>query len=186
MKKVLLTITLIVTLLLSSFSFALTDIKGHWASDYINTLVLKGAIKGYPDDSFKPQNTIKVGEFTKILVNLLGEDVGNAKSGHWASLYLDEAKKKGLILKDENEFVVIDVVGANEKYYPCEIVLRPRLSYVISVYMFKGKSHNMLNFLPIELKNCTDFKCELIFPKLNFDLLKSTILAYRIRVFLCL
>ena len=44
------------------------DIAGHWAADNINQLVGLGAINGYPDGSFKPDNNITRAEFTTILV----------------------------------------------------------------------------------------------------------------------
>ncbi|HHY76695.1 MAG TPA: S-layer homology domain-containing protein [Firmicutes bacterium] len=33
------------------------DVRGHWAEPYISTMVDKGILTGYPDGSFKPDET---------------------------------------------------------------------------------------------------------------------------------
>ncbi len=107
MKKTLL-LTLAIILIISSTSFALSDIDAHWANPYIDKLIAKAAIAGYPDGTFKPENTISTAEFTKILVATLGHDMGNAATGHWASLYMDKARDLGLIKQSEDEFNAYD------------------------------------------------------------------------------
>lgn len=46
----------------------LTDINGHWAQSQIENLITKGVISGYPDNTFKPGNTITRAEFM-VMVN---------------------------------------------------------------------------------------------------------------------
>lgn len=41
----------------------LNDIDNHWGKTYIEELVKKGAIKGYPDNTFRPDGTITRAEF---------------------------------------------------------------------------------------------------------------------------
>ncbi|WP_308534129.1 S-layer homology domain-containing protein [uncultured Peptoniphilus sp.] len=48
----------------------LTDIKGHWAEEAINQGYGNGILTGYPDKSFKPDNTITRAE-TIIIINAL-------------------------------------------------------------------------------------------------------------------
>lgn len=43
-----------------------TDTAGHWASEYIAEGVEKNWINGYPDGTFRPQNTITRAEFVKL------------------------------------------------------------------------------------------------------------------------
>ncbi len=102
MKKLVLLLIVIFSVTISSF--ALTDISDHWAKPYIDDLIAKQAIGGYPDGTFKPENTISTAEFTKILVSSLGHHVGNATSGHWASNYMAKAYDLDLILSREDEF----------------------------------------------------------------------------------
>lgn len=66
--------------------------KYYWAHESIQTMSAKGIVKGYPDGKFKPSNNVTYGEFIKMaLVSATGKDVGEADTGHWASLYYNEA-----------------------------------------------------------------------------------------------
>lgn len=86
----------------------LNDITNHWAKKYIEKLIEIGSINGYGDGSFKPDNAIKVGEFTKILIVSLGYDnLGNSAENHWSLNYVNKAK--GLELINEGEFEITDL-----------------------------------------------------------------------------
>jgi hypothetical protein len=49
----------------------LADLKGHWARPDIMALVNLGAVAGYPDGTFKPNNQVRRGEFFKIMITAL-------------------------------------------------------------------------------------------------------------------
>lgn len=51
----------------SAETIKFSDIKGHWAEEYINTAAKSGLIIGYEDGSFRPENTITIEEFALIL-----------------------------------------------------------------------------------------------------------------------
>ncbi len=70
-----------------------TDVKqGNWAFNAVNAMSEKAIVKGYPDGSFKPGNTVTYGEFIKMaLVAGTGQDAGNAASGHWSTNYYNKA-----------------------------------------------------------------------------------------------
>ncbi len=55
----------------SAAETALSDISGHWAEQTILKLVGKGYVSGYPDGTFKPDNTVTRAEFLKILTAVL-------------------------------------------------------------------------------------------------------------------
>ena len=80
----------------------LKDISGHWAADNINKLVALGAINGYPDGSFKPNNTITRAEFATVLVkafkleNQDGKIFGDT-ANHWAKDYIAAAAANGVV-----------------------------------------------------------------------------------------
>lgn len=57
--------------MLSTSAYALTDISGHWAQESINKWVDAGIIKGYQDNTFKPNNNITRAEFATILSRVL-------------------------------------------------------------------------------------------------------------------
>lgn len=107
MKKSIITI-LILTLLLNSMTvFAgsnnrFFDTEKHWAKDHIYQLVDMEAIDGYPDGSFRADDSITVAEFTKIFISLVNLDVIKETEGtHWAQKYIDAAISKNYILIGE-------------------------------------------------------------------------------------
>ncbi len=87
----------------SQISPSLIDVRGHWAEKEIEKAIEIGYVSGYEDGTFKPDNTIANAEFIKMLVVALNPTTKYThKSGSdWYQVYVDEAIKQGLILKDE-------------------------------------------------------------------------------------
>lgn len=83
-----------------------SDTGSHWAKTYIEQLVAKGAIKGYTDGTFRPNNNITRAEFISILLRAMGNDPGQPKTGKWYDNYIKEAKAKGYI--KEGEFANVE------------------------------------------------------------------------------
>lgn len=80
----------------------LVDISGHWAAADINKLVTSGAITGYSNGSFKPDQNITRAEFVKILVKALKLETKSGKlftdtENHWAMDYISTAYTSGII-----------------------------------------------------------------------------------------
>lgn len=102
MKKIVVFICLIGLLVISTAEVHLSDISTHWAKSYVASLVAKEAIAGYPDGTFRPEGSIKIGEFTKILVVALGhKGIANSQTGHWATHYMDKGVALKLITNSE-------------------------------------------------------------------------------------
>ncbi len=81
---------------------SLRDITNHWAADLINNLVTRGAIKGYPDGTFRPDATITRAEFTTVVVKAFNFANSNGRvfsdtSGHWAKDYIATATAAGIV-----------------------------------------------------------------------------------------
>jgi murein DD-endopeptidase MepM/ murein hydrolase activator NlpD len=84
-----------------------TDAKSDaWYSDYVATGFSKNIIKGYPDSTFKPANTVSRAEFIKMLVVALELKIDlyvtrdpfkDVPKDAWYSLYAKYAKDKNLI-----------------------------------------------------------------------------------------
>jgi len=92
---------------------------GHWAEQTIIRLVEKGVIKGYPDGTIRPDDTIKRGEFAALLARNLELDTTDAEKepptfedidGHWSEkniealvdiCLLDQADYNGSLKPDE-------------------------------------------------------------------------------------
>lgn len=92
--KVILAVALVMSSVCVSFaSMQFSDIEiTNWAYQYVNKLVEKGGIKGYPDGTFKPQNTMTAAEFVKTIVALIdGEKEPLENDKHWASGYMNVA-----------------------------------------------------------------------------------------------
>lgn len=134
-------IIMVITMVFGSFAFAGTasfsDVNSSfWAYNYINTIAEKGALNGYPDGTFRPQNTITVAEFVKTVVQLAnGGQTVAATGSHWASGYMaaaetlcitrDTAKDKAIfaakdydraITRDEMAKVAVFAEGAVYSY----------------------------------------------------------------------
>lgn len=80
----------------------LSDISGHWAENNIKKLLIRGVIKGYPDQTFKPDNTITRAEFTSLLVKVFSlDEIGRSSftdtRGHWAQDNISIAHHAGIV-----------------------------------------------------------------------------------------
>ncbi|MBN7774085.1 S-layer homology domain-containing protein [Clostridium aminobutyricum] len=56
---------------------SLSDIRDHWAEQYIKTAVSKGFVSGYPDATFRPDKDVSRAEFTSMINKAL-ENTGTA------------------------------------------------------------------------------------------------------------
>lgn len=98
---ILLLIAMLIPNMVSAGGNSFSDTKNHWANEYIIKLVDNGIISGYPDGSFKPENTIKVSEFTKLIISSLNETVEKYNTGEWYEPYIDKAKDLDIIIEGE-------------------------------------------------------------------------------------
>ena len=78
------------------------DTSEHWARDHIEELALRGAIKGYPDGSFRPEQTITRAEFAAVLhrdrdLPLLQGPLFADTEGHWAWELIASAYTYGIL-----------------------------------------------------------------------------------------
>jgi len=86
----------------------LTDIAGHWAEAEIKILVEKGAIAGYPDGTFRPNNNITRAEFATVLVKAFELEAKEGKvftdtATHWAKDAIATANAYDIIKGYSNE-----------------------------------------------------------------------------------
>lgn len=88
---------------LSTGSAGFSDVSGHWAEGFINQAVAEGWISGFPDGTFRPDESIQRCQVTAILNNALertgsgfAADAGTQEfvdvpSSHWAYEHIAEA-----------------------------------------------------------------------------------------------
>jgi len=82
-------------------SISFPDIQGHWAESSIKNAVKKEYVGGYPDGSFRPENTLTRAEFMKMLVAALGLETKTGGSGKWYKPYVDAAIAEGIYKKGD-------------------------------------------------------------------------------------
>lgn len=118
----------------------LSDIAGNWAEANIKQLLAAGAIKGYPDGSFKPGNTITRAEFASVLVKAFQLE---AKSGklfsdtvqHWAKESISTANAAGIV----NGY-------SNNTFGPDDSITREQMAVMISKAAKLAAAKNSLVF----------------------------------------
>ncbi len=74
----------------------LSDISDNWATKPIQTLVEKGIINGYPDGTFKPEQSITRAEFAKLVAKAFHYQPANQgffsdTTGNWAKNFISSA-----------------------------------------------------------------------------------------------
>jgi len=80
-----------------------TDLEGHWAKDYIESMAAKNAVNGYEDGTFKPEEKVTRAQFVKMFVSSLEEKLEaydgsftDVAEGDWFAPYVATAKKLGI------------------------------------------------------------------------------------------
>lgn len=75
----------------TNYTASYSDVKGHWAEDYIARFTQLGYLKGYSDGEFKPDREMTRAEFVAIVNRITGVKVTNTASVfndvenvHWA------------------------------------------------------------------------------------------------------
>lgn len=134
MKKTI-SILLILTLILSivpvsanpmNLAKKFIDMGNHWGEATVNKLIELGVIKGYEDDTFRPDNTITRAEFSTVIRKAFQLDLidGNSftdTNHHWAGKEIHTLAVKGII--DKAEYGI--------KYSPDEKITRIEMAKMI-------------------------------------------------------
>jgi hypothetical protein len=98
MKKIITMLTAILLLFSFSVCYAaeinFTDVKSDdWFYKNLQELTEKNIASGYPDGTFKPNNTLKLEEFIKMLVVATEEEPVEQKEGQeWWQIYIENAE----------------------------------------------------------------------------------------------
>jgi uncharacterized repeat protein (TIGR02543 family) len=88
----------------------LSDVEGHWGEGSIRELVKLGAISGYSDSTYRPNNTITRAEFVSIVVKAFKLQSPSSKSftdmaAHWSKDAIAAAAALGIVGGyDDNTF----------------------------------------------------------------------------------
>ena len=109
MKKLLLSVMVLMLLPVSAAAFS--DVpEAHWAAEDIDAMVEQHVITGYPDDTFRPEDTVSRAQFLSMLIRAVSdESVPLAEEGEaWWQPYFDRALELG-ILSDAGGFPLTDI-----------------------------------------------------------------------------
>ena len=84
------------------FASSFSDINNIQGREYIQKFVDKGYIKGYEDNTFRPNNTITRAEISQILsnfkINLKFEDIDFKDNKGWFEKAVDKATENGFLI----------------------------------------------------------------------------------------
>ncbi|TBL71506.1 S-layer homology domain-containing protein [Paenibacillus thalictri] len=117
-----------------------TDLTGHWAEASVLELVKRGAINGYPDNTFKPNNQITRAEFVSLIVKAFNLQAKDGKSfadtqDHWAKDEIATAAALGVVTGyDESTF------GPDEK------ITREQMAVIVVRAAKLGTAAGSVNF----------------------------------------
>jgi len=70
---------------------------GGWYAEYVTDLSERGVVNGYPDGTFRPGNSVTVGETLKLIMLAAGRAPDEASGEHWADGYRSAAVAAGYI-----------------------------------------------------------------------------------------
>ncbi len=103
-----------------------TDIAGHWAQKNIEQLAALGAVGGYSDGTFKPDNTITRAEFVTILVKAFKLEKKEGRkfadtAAHWAESYIAAALAHGIVSGCDNDI-----------FRPDDLITREQMAVMIA------------------------------------------------------
>jgi len=104
----------------------LPDVKDHWAEEKVRQLIDVGAIEGYPDGTFKPEDTITRAEFSSVMWGALDleemeGDTFQDIEGSWAEERIEALVSEGVINPD--------VYGIN--YEPDQPITRQEIAMMV-------------------------------------------------------
>ena len=111
MKKKIIPIMLMSMLTVSSSVYAFSDVDNHWAKDSIEKLSQINIVKGYEDNTFRPDRNMTRAEVATIINRLIGAQKESLKyipdldRQSWYSSEIRKSVQTGVIMGDENGYV---------------------------------------------------------------------------------
>ncbi|MCT4611757.1 MAG: S-layer homology domain-containing protein [Clostridia bacterium] len=113
MKK-LLVVILAIVVVNTKANAKFIDLEGHWAKEGIERLEILRMVSGFWDNTYRPEESVKVDQFIKMIVSINNKDVEVDKD-YWAENYIKIAKKKKYIgskeFKEYNRNITRDEVA---------------------------------------------------------------------------
>lgn len=133
---------------------AFSDINNHWAKEDIEFLLKNKVINGYEDATFRPNQTVRLAEFLKILIELSNTSL-EIKQNLWPDSYMATAIKNYWIIKNDEDnalknltrYKVVEILG---NYIGLEDVKKSKNEFVD---LDKDKNEVVLKLVSLEIIN---------------------------------
>jgi hypothetical protein len=81
-------------------AFAFSDMDNHWAKSFVDKLTENGIVDGYAEGCYRPESSINVDEFIKLVLVAIGENV-SPSNGYWAENYIKKAYELNIVWYSE-------------------------------------------------------------------------------------
>ncbi|MBN4063138.1 S-layer homology domain-containing protein, partial [Alkaliphilus sp. AH-315-G20] len=85
-----------------------SDIGTHWGSQGIGTLAHLDILNGFPDGSFRPNDTLQLDQFLKMVLEGMGHQLELGFQEYWAINYVNMAFEEGLVRTENKGFSMSD------------------------------------------------------------------------------
>ncbi|HEY9607535.1 MAG TPA: family 10 glycosylhydrolase [Allocoleopsis sp.] len=89
---------------MGSTSTPFSDIQNHWAGLFIQALAQRGIVSGFPDGTFRPNNSMTRAEFAAVITKAFPQPAKRPYGGfvdvpstHWAATVIQQAYESGFI-----------------------------------------------------------------------------------------
>lgn len=83
----------------------MTDVRGHWAEQTISQMVQQGLLDGFPDGTFRPDDSVTADQFVKIVLLAFTDKYPNGER-KWKSSFLQtlSASNQSILQQDYRDF----------------------------------------------------------------------------------
>lgn len=125
-------------------AFAVTDIGGHWAEEHISEWIEMGNISGYPDGTFRPNNSITRAEFATLLNRIVVDIPENAE---YREVTFADVSEDAWYYTDVYRLATFGIISKANNFYPDRNVTREEAMVMI---------YRAFGFTPEEEKTFTD------------------------------
>ena len=157
MKPILTLIILCVSILFISFNtYAFTDIDTtHWAYEYVEEMSTQGYLKGYEDNTFKPDNEVTREEFAQMVYNVLSNQSVSSVLHDYYDVQIDRWSYSAVQLIGDS---IKETSDGYVYFYPTKPIERQEVAKVLSDVLGLQADVTKMN-TPVELaENSIDKK----------------------------
>ncbi|WP_261303042.1 S-layer homology domain-containing protein [Paenibacillus andongensis] len=109
-----------------------SDLSGHWSQAYAQRLIGMGAIHGYEDGTFRPDQTVTRAEFVKLLADLLALKPAAGSTAFLDSTSIPDWAKDAVGSAVQAGWVQGDGVQGHAQFKPNEPVTRAEIAMIFS------------------------------------------------------